>query len=130
MRNILLILKITFRSEQWKACWRFSDHVCKDRIVQTKLYLGYDRLGCFTPIFQLYRGSWFYWWRKLEYTEKTTQVTWQTLSHNVVTITPHLELTMLRIRKSGLNSERLVDNVCTDIIVQTKYDLDSVNVIW
>jgi hypothetical protein len=33
----------------------------------------------------LYRGGQFYWWRKLEYPEKTT------LSHNVVSSTPRHE---------------------------------------
>ena len=36
-------------------------------------------------IFQLYRGGQFYWWRKPDYPEKTTdlQKVRQTLSHNV-----------------------------------------------
>jgi len=47
-----------------------------------------------STIFQLYRGGQFYWWRKPEYPEKTTnlsQLTDKLLSYNVVLSTPHHE---------------------------------------
>ena len=51
-------------------------------------------------------GDQFYWWRKSEYPEKTTdlpQVNDKTLSHNVVSSTPHLS----GLRTHNISGDRL-----------------------
>jgi len=44
----------------------------------------------FSTLFQLYRGSQFYWWMKPEDPEKTTDLSQITDKHNIVSSSPHL----------------------------------------
>ena len=56
-----------------------------------------------STIFQLYHGSQFYWWRKRDNTEKTTdlsQVTYKTLPHYVV------HLTLIEIQTHNISGDR------------------------
>ena len=58
-----------------------------------------------STIFQIHRGSQFYWWRKPEYPEKITdlpQVTHKSLSHNVVSSTHRL----IEIRTHNIRGDR------------------------
>jgi hypothetical protein len=70
------------------------------------IWFGCLVLWCLTPlstIFQLYRGSQFYWWRKPQKPRENHQPTtshWQTLSLNVV----HLALS--GIRTHNINGDR------------------------
>jgi hypothetical protein len=81
-RNYVIFLYNAVPSGWWsiQITFCYTLNSISKYIILSHLFMV-DGLWCLTPlstIFQLYRGGQFYWWKKLEYPEKTTDLSQDT----------------------------------------------------